>query len=75
MSTIQIALFCDRCGRKLHRVVDLDCPPSSVRCTCGARYALQLEQEAPRYDFGPGPDEEDALVDAGLEGVESGVAD
>mgnify|MGYP006281471467 CR=1 FL=1 len=39
---IKITVFCDRCGKKIRSEFDPDLPPSSVRCTCGARYELEL---------------------------------
>ena len=42
---IKIAVFCEQCGRKTHRSIDPDLPPSSVRCRCGAQFDLKLSSD------------------------------
>lgn len=54
---IQLTVFCQDCGRTLRRPVDPDCPPSHLRCICGARFPLQLEEPEARFDFAGGSDE------------------
>jgi hypothetical protein len=39
---IKISVFCNQCGKKVKTEIDPDLPPSSVRCTCGARFELEL---------------------------------
>jgi len=48
---MQITVFCQQCGRTIRRTVDPDCPPSHLRCLCGAQFPLQLEEPEPRFNF------------------------
>jgi hypothetical protein len=46
---IRLSVFCPACGKWLNRVVDEDCPPSSLRCTCGIRFSFGVEEEPPGF--------------------------
>ncbi|MBS3762777.1 MAG: hypothetical protein ACLFWL_17350 [Candidatus Brocadiia bacterium] len=58
MENIDIAVTCKECGRKMTRSIDPDCPSSTVRCVCGTRYPVRLENQEPRSDYGFGGDEQ-----------------
>ena len=59
-----LSLFCNRCGKRSERIFDELCPPPYLRCACGAKFALQVEQEEDRDFF---PDDEGGMG-AGNEG-------
>ncbi len=42
---MQLRVVCTECGRTFRSYLDESCPPSQVRCRCGARFALALEPE------------------------------
>jgi hypothetical protein len=46
---IRLSVFCPACGKWLNRVVDEDCPPSSLRCTCGIRFSFGVEEGPPGF--------------------------
>ena len=48
MQLEKFTVFCEQCGRKNVKAINIDCPPPYVRCECGARYHLNLEEDAPR---------------------------
>jgi hypothetical protein len=33
------------CGQRIHRIIDESCAPSFIRCICGGRYSLRVEEE------------------------------
>lgn len=51
---LDLTVFCQECGRRVHRRVDENCPPSCIRCVCGARFPLKLEEPTARYNFSSG---------------------
>jgi len=55
---LQLTVFCQECGRTFRRPVDENCPPSHLRCICGARFPLQLEEPEHRFDFAGSGDED-----------------
>ena len=64
----RLHLFCPLCATWVHIVADENCPPSSVRCPCGARYPLEVD-EAPLLPLphgalqAEGDDRVDELID------------
>jgi hypothetical protein len=44
---IRLSVFCPGCGKWLKRLVDEDCPPLSLRCTCGIRFSFGIKEEPP----------------------------
>ncbi len=46
---IRLSVFCPACGKWLQRLVDEDCPPSSLSCACGIRFSLEMEKGPPPF--------------------------
>lgn len=67
-----LTIMCTGCGRKVYRVVDETCAPSRVRCTCGAQYSLNVEEDDPRT---PLPDIDYDGTEGELAGAGSSSAD
>ncbi len=44
---LNITVYCTSCGRRLRKLVDDTCPPSQLRCRCGARFPLRIDPEEP----------------------------
>jgi len=42
---MQLRVVCTACGRTFRSCLDESCPPSQVRCRCGARFSLALEAD------------------------------
>ena len=53
---VKLSVVCSRCGKRMQRVVDLDCMPSGLRCACGAYFPLRVEQDPSRSSFPDGID-------------------
>jgi len=60
---IHLSVFCPRCGRRLGRAVDTECPPSHLRCRCGMAFNLTIEGEPLRTDYDQVFHDEDAAWD------------
>ena len=42
---IVLSVVCRSCGRRLEEEVDEQVPPAWLRCSCGAKYDLILDDE------------------------------
>jgi hypothetical protein len=45
---VTLSVLCPNCGERLRREVDEQVFPSSLRCRCGSRFSLRVEEEPPR---------------------------
>ena len=54
----KLCVFCPSCGRQVERMVDGGLPSSCLRCDCGTRFPLKIEEESTEFIF---EDDFDAL--------------
>ena len=45
---IRLQVFCPLCGKRRDFYVQESCPPSTLRCRCGMKFPLNVEEEVPR---------------------------
>jgi len=51
---VALVVLCPCCGKRLQRAVNEECPPSHLRCKCGAILSLEVHEEPGRDHFPDG---------------------